>query len=113
GKVGGEAVAALAGAGSAIARKHIALPDGGIPGDAEFGEAVAFLQTTLSDPDARVYVHCRLGRERTGAILAAYHAKAHGVSADEAVDALNAQGAAIAPNLSQMAATREWVNRSA
>ncbi|MBC8141196.1 MAG: ADP-ribosylglycohydrolase family protein [Armatimonadetes bacterium] len=113
GKVGGEAVAALAGAGSAIARKHIALPDGGIPGDAEFGEAIAFLQTTLSDPDARVYVHCRLGRERTGAILAAYHAKAHGVSADEAVEALNGQGARLSPTGGQMAATREWVNRSA
>lgn len=96
-----------------VTRKHIAIPDGGVPGETEFDEAVAFLQTTLTDPDARVYVHCRLGRERTGAILAAYHAKTHGVSADEAVDALNANGAAIHPTAGQMRATREWVERQA
>jgi len=109
--IGSDAVAVLTKADSGMVRMHIAIPDGGIPGDTEFAKAVAFLEITLADPDARVYVHCRLGRERTGAILAAYHAKSHSVSVDEAVDTLNAQGAKIAPNYAQMAATREWVER--
>ncbi len=108
---GGEAVDTLAGTGDGIRRKHIPIPDGGIPGKTEFAESVAFLETTLATPDTHVYVHCRLGRERTGAILAAYYAKSHGVSVEEAVTALNAQGAKIRPNHEQLEATREWIER--
>lgn len=107
--LGGEAVAAIARPETGITRYHINIADMHAPANANLDDAVAFIENSLSDPDARVYVHCRLGRERTGSVLAAYYGKTHGVTARAAVTELNHLGAVIAPNSGQLAAAEQWL----
>lgn len=51
-------------------------------------QAVRFLDETLAQPGNVVYVSCRAGLERTGAVLAAHHACSHRVGYDEALAAV-------------------------
>src|SRR5204863_138995 len=52
-----------------------ALTDQHPPTSDQFDRAVSFIERVLEQPGQVVYVHCRAGRERTGAILAAYAAE--------------------------------------
>ena len=109
--VGGEAVAALTAPETGIVRENIAIGDGGVPTPKQFAAGCAFIENALhGNPDARVYVHCRMGLQRTAAILAAYYARAHGITAHEALNTLNEQGAILDPTAAQLRATREWIS---
>jgi len=44
-----------------------------------------FLKLVRENPDKRVFVHCRLGDDRTGMMIAAYRMEAEGWSADKAM----------------------------
>jgi protein tyrosine/serine phosphatase len=44
-----------------------------------------FLKLMRDNPDKKVFVHCRLGDDRTGMMVAAYRMAAQGWSADEAM----------------------------
>ena len=44
-----------------------------------------FLKLMHDNPDKKVFVHCRLGDDRTGMMIAAYRMAAEGWTADEAM----------------------------
>jgi tyrosine-protein phosphatase SIW14 len=46
---------------------------------------VKFLKLVRDNPDKKIFVHCRLGDDRTGMMVAAYRMAAEGWSADEAM----------------------------
>ncbi len=46
---------------------------------------VKFLKLLQDDPNKKVFVHCHLGEDRTGMMIAAYRMAAQGWSADEAM----------------------------
>ena len=46
---------------------------------------VRFLKLMRDNPDKKVFVHCRLGDDRTGMMIAAYRMAAEGWTADEAM----------------------------
>lgn len=92
-----------------IVRRHIPVPDGGAPGPEALEDACAFLTETLANPEARVYVHCRMGRERTGAVLVAFHSCATGLGYDDALQALQEKGAQIQPLPPQERTVRAWL----
>ncbi|MBZ5654802.1 MAG: dual specificity protein phosphatase family protein [Acidobacteriia bacterium] len=46
---------------------------------------VRFLKLLQENPDKKVFVHCRLGEDRTGMMVAAYRMAAQGWTADEAM----------------------------
>jgi protein-tyrosine phosphatase len=67
-----------------------------------FKEAVATLERLLADYN-RVVVHCRAGRSRSIAVVAAYLMKARDLGADEALAFVMAKRAAsIAPELVEL-----------
>lgn len=53
-----------------------------LPNDDVF---VRFLKLLQENPNKKVFVHCRLGEDRTGMMVAAYRMAAQGWTADEAM----------------------------
>jgi protein-tyrosine phosphatase len=56
-----------------------------------------------------VYVHCRAGVQRTGAIAAAWYARRQRCSIDEAVERLRERRPDFEPMVFQVAAARTWL----
>jgi len=52
----------------------------------------------LHDPARAIYVHCSLGADRTGAVVACYMIRAHGMNVNEAISFTSSQTPAGAPN---------------
>jgi protein-tyrosine phosphatase len=92
-----------------LQRLHLPVIDQGAPTRADLEAACQYLQEVLSDPDARIYVHCRAGMERTAAVLVAYHAREQGLTYDEALAALSKRRLAFKPLLNQEKAVRQWL----
>ncbi|MDF2627296.1 MAG: Dual specificity phosphatase, catalytic domain [Symbiobacteriaceae bacterium] len=83
-------------------------PDGGAPSLADLDAVWDYLTQVLADPGARVYIHCRAGQERTGAVLVAYYGRRYGMTYEEAFAAVRARR----PNLNmtnQESVTRTWI----
>jgi protein tyrosine phosphatase (PTP) superfamily phosphohydrolase (DUF442 family) len=59
------------------------------PKDKIFAE---FLQLMRDNPDKKVFVHCRLGDDRTGMMVASYRMGAQGWSAEEALNEMKEFG---------------------
>lgn len=59
------------------------------PSDEPFAR---FLKIIRENPDEKVFVHCRLGDDRTGMAVAAYRMSEQGWSADEAMDEMREFG---------------------
>ena len=57
-----------------------------------------FIHAVLTAPTGAVLVHCSRARSRSAALLAAYLMDAEGLTAAQALDALQAAGAAVDPN---------------
>jgi protein tyrosine phosphatase (PTP) superfamily phosphohydrolase (DUF442 family) len=57
--------------------KYANVPMSGLtpPTEAEIGKILAILAASPTEP---VFVHCRRGADRTGAVIAAYHINSHG-----------------------------------
>jgi tyrosine-protein phosphatase SIW14 len=53
---------------------------------------VRFLKLLQENPDKRVFVHCRLGDDRTGMMIAAYRMAEQGWTADEAMNEMQQFG---------------------
>lgn len=51
-----------------------------------------FLKLVRDNPDKKVFVHCRLGDDRTGMMIAAYRMAVQGWSAEEAMKEMKAFG---------------------
>ena len=60
---------------------------------------VRFLKLLQENPKKRVFVHCRLGDDRTGMMIAAYRMAAQGWTADEAMHEMQQFGFSIVHHL--------------
>ena len=66
-----------------LGMKYVSLPwHCPLPHDEAFAK---FLRLMRDNPDKKVFVHCRLGDDRTGMMIAAYRMAADGWSADDAM----------------------------
>lgn len=68
GRFGAEAVEALGARG--VERRSLVVADLSPPTPAVLDAAVAWIDEVLAKSDAKVFVHCHAGRERTGSVLA-------------------------------------------
>ncbi len=72
----------------ALGMKYVAIPwHCPFPRDEVF---VRFLKLLKENPDKKVFVHCRLGDDRTGMMTASYRMAAEGWSADDAMAEMGA-----------------------
>src|SRR5207248_1781183 len=83
---GMEALAAIERRG--LHRLHVPVRDAQAPSAGDLDQACGYLAKALADPEARVYVHCRGGQERTAAILAAFGGQRDGTSCAAALATL-------------------------
>jgi len=108
GRLGAEALPSLE--ENSITRLNVPVEDGGAPTPAAFDRAVAFIQDAFLQRGTRVYVHCRAGIERTGAVLVAWWAWEHGAAAAESLDAIQRTKPDTAPLGHQLRAARDWLH---
>lgn len=94
---------------TAITRLHLPILDMRAPTPQDFQAACDFIEQALSTPNAKVYVHCRAGMERTAAILIAFHARQHGLSYDAALAELRMERPIFRPLPDQERAARRWL----
>ncbi len=104
---GSEALAEIERRG--IERLSAPVLDMGAPTSDGLELACQFLEENLDNQNARVYVHCRAGMERTAAVLIAYHAREFGVSYDEALAKLREGRPIFRPLPNQERAVRQWL----
>ncbi len=107
GRLGAEAIRSLEESG--LTRLNVPVEDGGAPTMAAFHRAVAFIQEAFLQRETRVYVHCRAGIERTGAVVAAWWAWEHGTALAESLDAIRRTKPDTAPLGLQCKAVRDWL----
>jgi ADP-ribosylglycohydrolase len=93
-----------------LPRFQVAIKDMGTPSVRHLDQAVAFIDAALH-LGGKVYVHCRAGVQRTGAIAAAWYAKQQGCSVDEAIELLRQRRPDLEPMVFQMKAARDWLAR--
>src|SRR5271165_1554290 len=73
-----------------LGMKYVAIPSHcPFPADKTYA---AFLEVIEKNPGKKVFVHCRLGDDRTGMAVAAYRMAEQGWSADEAMNEMRAFG---------------------
>jgi protein-tyrosine phosphatase len=94
-----------------IERLHVPVEDTRPPADEDFERAVGFLERALEVEGSVVYVHCRAGQERTGAVLAAYVGRRDGVGVGEAVAVLQRRRPVIRLLAEQREAVERWLER--
>jgi rhodanese-related sulfurtransferase len=92
-----------------VTRLNVCVRDGSPPTLEQLDEAVSFIAQALADPDARVYVHCRGGQERTATVLVAWYAREHRADYDLALDQLRTGRRVLRPTRGQEAAARDWI----
>jgi protein-tyrosine phosphatase len=102
GRAGAEAVQALG--DLQISRLHRPIPDGGNPSSADLDAAVQFIDSALARGGV-VYVHCRAGRERSGAVLLAWVLRRGGD-----LGVLQELAPALKPLPGQQAAVYAWLS---
>ncbi len=107
GRSGGEALEALSRTG--LKRVHIPITDMGAPDLSTIDRIIAALDDMLRCPEHRVYLHCRAGKERTGAVLLAYHCRATGQNLESGLRELQARCPNINPLSHQQVAVRRWL----
>jgi ADP-ribosyl-[dinitrogen reductase] hydrolase len=107
GRYGSEAVAAEP--WSDLRRCHVPVRDGEAPGPDDLDRVWEILRQDARKASGDVYVHCRAGRERTGAILVAYVARSEGISFDKALRRLQEGGCPIHLLPDQETAVRRWL----
>ncbi len=96
-------------AAQGLVRLHVPVEDMTAPTPEDLDAAVAFIDEALEDPNARVYVHCRAGVQRTACVLVAWWARRHGVDYDAALHALVEKRRALWPMQAQERVAREWI----
>lgn len=92
-----------------ITRLHLPIIDTQPPHNTDFDAAARWLETVLSAPGNKVYIHCRAGMERTAAILCAVFARRHHVSFEESLETLKQKRPIFAPLPGQVRAAKEWL----
>jgi ADP-ribosyl-[dinitrogen reductase] hydrolase len=107
---GREAIAALEWCG--VPRLNVAIPDGAPPRDEDLDRACEFLSRhthTDSAGQGSVYIHCRAGLERTGAVLVAWVARRDGLDYESALERVRQEGWWVKPLGAQAAAVKAWL----
>jgi protein-tyrosine phosphatase len=89
-----------------VERKAIRVVDQGAPSPEFLDAAVAWIEEIVARAGTRVYVHCRAGRERTAAVLAALLVS-RGVSLADALRRVRERCRGV-PMTHQVAAVRAW-----
>jgi len=110
-RIGAEAVEAIERNG--LHRLNVPVTDMGAPTPQSLDIACRFLEEAVKDETSLVYIHCRAGIERTGAVLVAYYARRHGVSYGAALDQLRKGRPCLAPMPHQERAVRQWLANAA
>lgn len=95
-----------------IERRHLPLSNRKKPQVEDFVTALNWLETHLENPAHKIYLHCQAGKERTGTIAVALHARRNGQSYDEALRELRQKRGVFAPWPHQERAVREWLQAS-
>jgi protein tyrosine phosphatase (PTP) superfamily phosphohydrolase (DUF442 family) len=106
-RYGREAVAAAEWCG--IERVSVPIRDLGPPSPDNLDRVSSILDDRL--PGGHVFVHCRAGIERTGAVIAAWLSRKERISPSEAVLRMRANGAGVHPLPAQMKAVSDWLER--
>jgi atypical dual specificity phosphatase len=96
-----------------IVRLHLPLTNLEAPREEDILKALDWLETTLQNPQHKIYVHCQAGKERTGTIAVAFHARRTGQSYDAAFQELKQKRDVFQPWPHQEAAVRAWLQASA
>jgi ADP-ribosyl-[dinitrogen reductase] hydrolase len=107
---GREAIAALD--WCEVPRLNVAIPDGAPPQAEDLDRACAFLDRHAgndADGDRSVYVHCRAGLERTGAVLVAWVARREGLDYQSARERVRQAERRVRPLGAQAAAVKAWL----
>ena len=110
GRFGREAVAALEWCG--VERVAVTVADTRAPEREALDRAWKVMSDALVEEGGRVFVHCRAGRERTGAILVAYLARRDGLGYADALARLRDGGCAVRPLPDQERAVKSWLEAS-
>ena len=106
-RFGAPAVEAMAKMG--INRMHLPVADRGAPDALDFDRAVAWIDKALAQSNAKVYLHCRAGMERTAAIAIAFWVAREGISYDAAFRNLKGKRAILQPLPNQERAVKAWM----
>ncbi len=106
GRRGGSAIAEIDTLG--LSRLRVAIPDMGTPRPEDLEQSVAYMDAALH-LGGSVYVHCRAGVQRTGAIAAAWYARRETCTVDEAVKLLRERRPDFEPMAFQVAAAHDWI----
>ncbi|MFN8637713.1 MAG: ADP-ribosylglycohydrolase family protein [Chloroflexota bacterium] len=106
GRRGSSAIAEIDALG--MVRLKVAIRDMGTPTPEDIDQSVAFMDAALH-LGGRVYVHCRAGVQRTGAIAAAWYANQQGCSVDEAIARLRERRPDLEPMVFQVMAAKRWL----
>lgn len=93
-----------------LTRLNVPITDVEAPSPESLDAACRFIDEVVEDKSAHIYIHCRAGIERTGAVLVAYYARRHDVSYDESLAKLRAGRALLKPLSHQAQAARQWLN---
>ncbi|MHB9146298.1 MAG: protein-tyrosine phosphatase family protein [Symbiobacteriia bacterium] len=107
---GQEALDALEAHG--IRRMHLPVVDMGAPDAETLTRAVETIQAALAAGEP-LYIHCRAGMERTGAVLVAWRASTRGESYDKALGALRSNRPILNPLPRQREAVEAWLEARA
>lgn len=106
-RFGAQALDAMAKMG--ISRLHLPIVDMGAPGALDIDRAVAWIDKALAQSNAKVYLHCRAGMERTAAIAIAFWVAREGISYDAAFRNLKGKRAIFQPLPAQERAVKTWM----
>lgn len=107
GRYGAEAVAAVDWCG--LQRIHLPIRDGSAPASEDLDHTWKILHQDPVDTSGAVYVHCRAGQERTGAILVAHLARQKGLRYRESLGRLQKADCPIHLLPNQEWAVRQWL----
>ena len=95
-----------------IVRLHFPLTNLEGPREEDLLKTLDWLETTLKNPQHKTYVHCQAGKERTGTIMVAIHARLTGQSYDAALQELKQKRSVFQPWPHQESAVRAWLQAS-
>lgn len=105
GRYGEEAIKALG-----PKRQHFPVEDMAGPSLRDLDVICAYIDEVLSIPSSRLYIHCRAGKERTGAVLVAYYGRKLGLTYEEALAFVKARRPIIKLLPGQEQTVRQWLN---
>jgi len=71
--------------------RYVSIPWSGWD-DPDNKQVAEFLELLRANPDRKIFVHCKVGKERTGVMLATYRMVAQGWTPEQALDEMEAFG---------------------